>query len=163
MPLWFQIDKDGASPDRVMQELSQIGLMPEDWGGNIPMVQVLMSHWYLYLCLPCLQSQEYLYICAFKQISALKGENVDDLLETVMLVAEVSKILLLSLFLHYFSSRVLLTLERKFRVKSRMVPFQFYFVTVLNNSVWDVSLRFSQKASSILQSHWCSSFWLWEA
>ncbi|KAL8137695.1 hypothetical protein V2J09_003696 [Rumex salicifolius] len=55
-----KIDKDGANPDRVMQELSQIGLMPEEWGGDVPMVQ----------------------------ISALKGENVDDLLETVMLVAE---------------------------------------------------------------------------
>ena len=36
----FQIDKDGASPERVMQELSSIGLMPEDWGGDVPMVQV---------------------------------------------------------------------------------------------------------------------------
>lgn len=35
-----QIDKDGANPDRVMQELSSIGLMPEDWGGDTPMVQV---------------------------------------------------------------------------------------------------------------------------
>ncbi|KAL2496582.1 Translation initiation factor IF-2 [Forsythia ovata] len=55
-----KIDKDGANPDRVMQELSSIGLMPEEWGGDVPMVK----------------------------ISALKGENVDDLLETVMLVAE---------------------------------------------------------------------------
>lgn len=59
-----KIDKDGASPERVMQELSSIGLMPEDWGGDIPMVQ----------------------------ISALKGENVDDLLETVMLVAELQEL-----------------------------------------------------------------------
>lgn len=36
-----QIDKDGASPERVMQELSTIGLMPEDWGGDTPMVLVL--------------------------------------------------------------------------------------------------------------------------
>ncbi|OVA08599.1 Elongation factor [Macleaya cordata] len=55
-----KIDKDGANAERVMQELSSIGLMPEDWGGDVPMVP----------------------------ISALKGENVDDLLETVMLVAE---------------------------------------------------------------------------
>ncbi|CAI9757141.1 unnamed protein product [Fraxinus pennsylvanica] len=55
-----KIDKDGANPDRVMQDLSSIGLMPEEWGGDIPMVK----------------------------ISALKGENVDDLLETIMLVAE---------------------------------------------------------------------------
>ncbi|XP_019455664.1 PREDICTED: translation initiation factor IF-2, chloroplastic-like isoform X2 [Lupinus angustifolius] len=59
-----KIDKNGANPDRVMQELSSIGLMPEDWGGDVPMVQ----------------------------ISALKGENVDDLLETVMLVAELQEL-----------------------------------------------------------------------
>ncbi|OIW11638.1 hypothetical protein TanjilG_24844 [Lupinus angustifolius] len=58
------IDKNGANPDRVMQELSSIGLMPEDWGGDVPMVQV----------------------------SALKGENVDDLLETIMLVAELQEL-----------------------------------------------------------------------
>lgn len=59
-----KIDKDGANPENVMQELSAIGLMPEDWGGDVPMVQ----------------------------ISALKGENVDDLLETVMLVAELQEL-----------------------------------------------------------------------
>ncbi|KAA8526667.1 hypothetical protein F0562_008130 [Nyssa sinensis] len=59
-----KIDKDGANPERVMQELSSIGLMPEDWGGDIPMVQ----------------------------ISALKGENVNELLETVMLVAELQEL-----------------------------------------------------------------------
>ncbi|KAA3467312.1 translation initiation factor IF-2, chloroplastic [Gossypium australe] len=36
-----KIDKDGANPERVMQELSSVGLMPEDWGGDIPMVQVI--------------------------------------------------------------------------------------------------------------------------
>ncbi|POO03233.1 Translation initiation factor aIF-2, bacterial-like [Trema orientale] len=35
-----KIDRDGANPERVMQELSSIGLMPEDWGGDIPMVQL---------------------------------------------------------------------------------------------------------------------------
>lgn len=59
-----KVDKDGANPDRVMQELSTIGLMPEDWGGDVPMVK----------------------------ISALKGENIDDLLETVMLVAELQEL-----------------------------------------------------------------------
>ncbi|KAK8921946.1 hypothetical protein KSP39_PZI020545 [Platanthera zijinensis] len=59
-----KIDKDGAKPERVMQELSQAGLMPEEWGGDIPMVK----------------------------ISALKGENVDELLETVMLVAELQEL-----------------------------------------------------------------------
>lgn len=59
-----KIDKDGANPDRVMQELSSIGLMPEDWGGDTPMVK----------------------------ISALKGDNVDELLETAMLVAELQEL-----------------------------------------------------------------------
>ncbi|XP_076940913.1 translation initiation factor IF-2, chloroplastic-like [Bidens hawaiensis] len=57
-----KIDKEGAA-DRVMQvmqELSSNGCQPEDWGGDVPMVQ----------------------------ISALTGLNVDDLLETTMLVAE---------------------------------------------------------------------------
>ncbi|CAM8877101.1 unnamed protein product [Rhodiola kirilowii] len=59
-----KIDKEGANPERVMQELSSIGLMPEDWGGDVPMVP----------------------------ISALKGENVNDLLETIMLVAELQEL-----------------------------------------------------------------------
>ncbi|XP_050215570.1 translation initiation factor IF-2, chloroplastic [Mercurialis annua] len=59
-----KIDKDGANPERVMQDLSAVGLMPEEWGGDIPMVQ----------------------------ISALKGNNIDDLLETAMLVAELQEL-----------------------------------------------------------------------
>ncbi|KAH6780831.1 Translation initiation factor 2 [Perilla frutescens var. hirtella] len=59
-----KIDKDGANPDRVVQDLSSVGLMPEEWGGDIPMVK----------------------------ISALKGENVDELLETIMLVAELQEL-----------------------------------------------------------------------
>lgn len=55
-----KIDKGGAEPERVMQELSGLGILPEEWGGDVPMVQV----------------------------SALTGKNVDTLLETVMLVAE---------------------------------------------------------------------------
>ncbi|KAI3809662.1 hypothetical protein L1987_19259 [Smallanthus sonchifolius] len=61
-----KIDKEGAS-DRVMQvmqELSSNGCQPEDWGGDVPMVQ----------------------------ISALTGLNVDDLLETTMLVAELQEL-----------------------------------------------------------------------
>ncbi|KAL5977425.1 hypothetical protein ACLOJK_021771 [Asimina triloba] len=57
-----KIDKDGASPERVMQEFSSVGLMPEDWGGDIPM------------------------------ISARNGENVDVLLETIMLIAELQEL-----------------------------------------------------------------------
>lgn len=40
MELWIQTDKDGANPERVMQELSSVGLMPEIWGGDVPMVPV---------------------------------------------------------------------------------------------------------------------------
>ncbi|KAL7129369.1 hypothetical protein ABFS83_13G061600 [Erythranthe nasuta] len=59
-----KIDKDGANPDRVIQDLSAAGLMPEEWGGDIPMVK----------------------------ISALKGASVDELLETIMLVAELQEL-----------------------------------------------------------------------
>lgn len=59
-----KIDKEGASPERVMQELASIGLMPEEWGGDVPMVPV----------------------------SALTGQNVNELLETVMLVAELQEL-----------------------------------------------------------------------
>eukprot|EP00850_Spirogloea_muscicola_P004174 SM000017S02914 [mRNA] locus=s17:1098991:1103137:+ [translate_table: standard] len=54
------MDKTGANADRVMQELAAQGLMPEEWGGDVPMVPV----------------------------SAKTGDNVDTLLETVMLQAE---------------------------------------------------------------------------
>uniref|UniRef100_A0A0D9VBB4 Translation initiation factor IF-2, chloroplastic n=1 Tax=Leersia perrieri TaxID=77586 RepID=A0A0D9VBB4_9ORYZ len=59
-----QTYKEGANAERVMQELSQIGLMPEAWGGDIPMIQ----------------------------ISALSGDGVDELLETVVLVAELQEL-----------------------------------------------------------------------
>ncbi|VFQ79123.1 unnamed protein product [Cuscuta campestris] len=59
-----KIDKEAANPERVMQDLSSIGLMPEDWGGDVPMVK----------------------------ISALNGQNIDDLLEMVMLVAELQEL-----------------------------------------------------------------------
>ena len=56
-----KIDKEGASPERVKQELSGLDLVAEDWGGNTVMVPV----------------------------SAIKGENVDKLLEMILLVTEV--------------------------------------------------------------------------
>ncbi|MCP9916805.1 translation initiation factor IF-2 [Cyanobium sp. ATX 6F1] len=56
-----KIDKEGASPERVMQELSGLELVAEDWGGNTVMVPV----------------------------SALKGQNIDKLLEMILLVTEV--------------------------------------------------------------------------
>lgn len=56
-----KIDKEDASPDRVKQELTEYGLVPEEWGGDTIMVPV----------------------------SAIKGENLDTLLEMLLLVAEV--------------------------------------------------------------------------
>ncbi|MEG0256036.1 MAG: translation initiation factor IF-2 [Vagococcus sp.] len=56
-----KIDKPSANPDRVMQELSEHGLIPEDWGGDT----------------------------IFVPISAKFGDNIDDLLEMVLLVSEV--------------------------------------------------------------------------
>eukprot|EP00897_Mesotaenium_endlicherianum_P005096 jgi/Mesen1/4614/ME000234S03862 len=55
-----KIDKEGANKERVMQELASHNLMPEEWGGDVPMVAV----------------------------SAKSGENIDALLEAVMLLAE---------------------------------------------------------------------------
>ncbi len=54
-----KIDKPGANPDRVMGELAELDLLAEAWDGDTPMVPV----------------------------SALKGENLDELLETILLVA----------------------------------------------------------------------------
>jgi translation initiation factor IF-2 len=56
-----KVDKEGAQPERVKQELTEYGLVPEEWGGNTIMVPV----------------------------SAIKGENLDTLLEMILLVAEV--------------------------------------------------------------------------
>ncbi len=56
-----KIDKEGASPDRVKQELSEQDLLSEEWGGDVVMVPV----------------------------SAVKGENIEKLLEMVLLVTEV--------------------------------------------------------------------------
>jgi len=56
-----KIDKEGSSPDRVKQELSGHDLVAEDWGGSTVMVPV----------------------------SALRGENIDQLLEMILLVTEV--------------------------------------------------------------------------
>ncbi len=56
-----KIDKEGASPDRVKQELSEQELVAEEWGGDVVMVPV----------------------------SAMKGQNIDKLLEMILLVSEV--------------------------------------------------------------------------
>ncbi|CAM5215699.1 Translation initiation factor IF-2 OS=Lysinibacillus sphaericus OX=1421 GN=infB PE=3 SV=1 [Lysinibacillus sphaericus] len=59
-----KMDKPSANPDRVMQELTEHGLVPEAWGGDT----------------------------IFVPISALKGEGIDTLLEMVLLVAEVGEL-----------------------------------------------------------------------
>ena len=56
-----KVDKEEAQPDRVKQELTEYGLVPEEWGGDTVMVAV----------------------------SAISGENLDTLLEMILLVAEV--------------------------------------------------------------------------
>jgi translation initiation factor IF-2 len=56
-----KIDKAEAQPERVMQELTEYGLVPEEWGGDTIMVPV----------------------------SAIQHDNLDTLLEMILLVAEV--------------------------------------------------------------------------
>lgn len=63
LPMIFainKIDKDGANPDRIKEQLSQMNILVEDWGGKF-------------------QSQE---------ISAKQGLNIDELLEKISLEAE---------------------------------------------------------------------------
>ncbi|WP_430785863.1 translation initiation factor IF-2 [Virgibacillus flavescens] len=59
-----KMDKEGANPDRVMQELTEYELVPEDWGGDT----------------------------IFVQLSAVKREGIDDLLEMILLVSEVEEL-----------------------------------------------------------------------
>ncbi|MFW6358336.1 MAG: translation initiation factor IF-2, partial [Chroococcales cyanobacterium] len=59
-----KIDKPGSEPDRVKQELTEQGLVPEEWGGETIMVPV----------------------------SAINGENLDTLLEMILLVAEIEEL-----------------------------------------------------------------------
>ena len=56
-----KIDKPGANPDKVMQELSELELLPEDWGGET----------------------------IFVNVSAKEHTNIDKLLEMILLQAEV--------------------------------------------------------------------------
>lgn len=59
-----KIDKIEANQDRIKQELAELDLVPEEWGGETIMVPV----------------------------SALKGENLDTLLDMILLVAEVAEL-----------------------------------------------------------------------
>jgi translation initiation factor IF-2 len=56
-----KIDKEGADSNRVRQELSELGLVPEEWGGNTVMVDV----------------------------SARAATNIDRLIDVVLLVADI--------------------------------------------------------------------------
>ena len=56
-----KIDKPGANPDRVRQELTEYGVIPEEWGGSN----------------------------MFVEVSAKKKLHIDDLLETIILQADV--------------------------------------------------------------------------
>lgn len=55
-----KMDRTGADPERVKQQLAEHGLVPDDWGGET-------------VCVP---------------ISALKGEGIDELLEMILLVSD---------------------------------------------------------------------------
>jgi translation initiation factor IF-2 len=59
-----KIDRPDANPDRVKVQLSELGLVPEEWGGET-------------ICVP---------------ISALKGEGIDELLEMILLVADLMEL-----------------------------------------------------------------------
>ena len=59
-----KIDKQGANPDKVRQQLSNLGIFTEGWGGDVGAVE----------------------------ISAKKGTGVDDLLERVLLEAEMQEL-----------------------------------------------------------------------
>jgi len=59
-----KIDKDGANPQRVRQDLATEEVLTEDWGGKVPVVE----------------------------ISAKVGTNMDELLDMILLVAEVQEL-----------------------------------------------------------------------
>ncbi len=56
-----KIDKPGANPDKILQQLTEHGLVPEEWGGDTITVKV----------------------------SALQGTGIDELLEYILLVADI--------------------------------------------------------------------------
>lgn len=59
-----KMDKEGANPDRIMQQLTEHELVPEEWGGDV-------------ICVP---------------VSAKTKMGIDKLLETILLVAEVAEL-----------------------------------------------------------------------
>ena len=59
-----KIDKPSADPDKILQQLTEYGLVPEEWGGDT--------------------------ICV--KVSALQGKGIDELLEYILLLAEVQNL-----------------------------------------------------------------------
>lgn len=59
-----KVDKPTANPDRVMQELTEYGLIPEAWGGDT----------------------------IFVPLSALSGDGIEDLLEMIVLTSEIQEL-----------------------------------------------------------------------
>lgn len=59
-----KIDKPGANPDQVLQQLTKYDLLPEEWGGETPVVRV----------------------------SAKTGEGVENLLENILIMAEIREL-----------------------------------------------------------------------
>ena len=58
-----KMDKPGANPDKVMTEMAEAGIMPEEWGGDV----------------------------MFVNISAKTGMGINDLLERILLISEVQE------------------------------------------------------------------------
>jgi len=59
-----KMDKEGANPDNVKSQLSENGLIPEDWGGDTPMIPVSAKTWF----------------------------GIDSLLEVILLIAEMKEL-----------------------------------------------------------------------
>lgn len=59
-----KMDKEGANPDLVKQQLAEYELVPEEWGGDVP-------------CIP---------------VSAVNNEGIEELLEMVLLIADVKEL-----------------------------------------------------------------------
>src|SRR6202012_4104232 len=59
-----KMDKPGANPDRIKQQMTEFELVPEEWGGTT----------------------------IYAPVSALKGEGIKELLEQILLVAEVQEL-----------------------------------------------------------------------
>ncbi|HYH91158.1 MAG TPA: translation initiation factor IF-2 [Solirubrobacteraceae bacterium] len=59
-----KIDKEGAQPDRVRTEMTNLGLQPEEWGGET----------------------------MFVDVSAKTKQNLDDLLESIVLLSEIEEL-----------------------------------------------------------------------